>query len=94
MFLSIYNVRLFRRIVLAFLSSFTFHTQTHIQRIDRLQSRETMGFGVNECQISVAYLAQFEFKFLTRVRVQTSVDLFTGSGLKVYSLTQFFGGKL
>ena len=53
-----------------------------------------MGFGVNECQISVAYLAQFEFKFLTRVRVQTSVDLFTGSGLKGCLFMQFFGGKL
>ena len=30
----------------------------------------------------VAYFAQFEFEFLSRIRVWTSVDLLTGTGLE------------
>ena len=44
--------------------------------------------------VSVAYSAQIELGFLVRVRVWTSVDLFTGSSLDICLLVQIPGEKL
>ena len=55
-------------------------------------SAKYLNLSFSECT-RVPYLAQFEFRFLPRVRVETSVFLLTDSGLNVYLLMQFLEGN-